>query len=96
MIVTRPAVSVGGAAVTLAAVPAGPCTVVISNAGTAALYVGAVPAGGAGTVTTSSGTPVPASGMMTLPGYPGSSPCTLWGITASGTTTAGVFISTGS
>lgn len=90
MIVTHPAVTVGGAAVTLAAVPAGPCTVVITNAGTATLYVGA------GTVTAVTGTPVPPSGVVPLPGYAGSSPVTLWGITASGTTTAGVLVSTGS
>jgi hypothetical protein len=93
VIQTRPAVSVAGAAVTLGAVPPGPCTVVVTNAGTATLYVGAVPAGGAGTVLTTSGTPVPASGVVTLPGYPGSSPVTLWGITSGGTVSAGVIIS---
>lgn len=93
MIETRPAVSVAGAAVTLATVPAGPCTVVVTNTGSTTLFVGAVPAGGAGTVTTSSGTPVPASGVVPLTAYPGSSPCTLWGITSGGTVTAGVFIS---
>jgi hypothetical protein len=91
VIVTRPGVSVAGAAVTLGAVPAGPCTVVITNAGATTLFVGAAPGGG--TVTTTSGTPVPASGVVALPGYPGSSPVTLWGITSGGTVTAGVFIS---
>jgi hypothetical protein len=91
VIVTRPAVSVAGAAVTLGTVPAGPCTVVITNAGTATLYVGADPAGGS--VLTTTGTPVPASGVVTLPGYPGSSPVTLWGITSGGTVPAGVIIS---
>ncbi len=92
MIVTRAGVSVAGAAVTLGTVPPGPCTVVITNAGATTLFVGADTAAG-GSVTTTTGTPVPASGVVTLPGYPGSSPCTLWGITAGGTVTAGVFIS---
>jgi hypothetical protein len=93
VIQSRPPVTVAGAAVTLGAVPAGPCTVVVTNAGTATLFVGAVPAGAAGTVLSTTGTPVPASGVVTLPGYPGSSPCTLWGVCASGSVTAGVFIS---
>lgn len=91
MIVTKPGVSVAGAAVTLGTVPPGPCTVVITNAGATTLFVGADPAGGS--VLTTTGAPVPASGVVTLPGYPGSSPVTLWGITSGGTVTAGVFIS---
>lgn len=91
MISTRAGVSVAGAAVTLATVPPGPCTVVITNAGAVTLFVGADPA--AGSVTTATGAPVPASGVVTLPGYPSSSPVTLWGITGGGTVTAGVFIS---
>ena len=93
MIVTHPAVSVAGSAVTLAVIPAGPCGVVITNAGASTLFVGAGPAGG--TVSTSTGTPVPASGVVPLAGYPGSSPVSLYGITGGGTVTAGVFVSTG-
>lgn len=89
MIITHPSVQVAGAAVALAAVPPGPCTAVIVNAGASVLFVGA------GTVTAATGTPVPASGVVNLPGYPGSSATTLYGITAGGTVTAGVFVSTG-
>ena len=94
MIITHPGVSVAGSAVTLGVVPAGPCTAVITNAGATTLFVGAGPASG-GTVSTTSGVPVPASGVVPLPGYPGSSSVTLYGITSGGTVTAGVFISTG-
>lgn len=93
MIETRPAVSVAGSAVSLGMVPPGPCTVVITNAGATTLFVGAGPSGG--TVSTSTGTPIPASAVVPLPGYPGSSAVSLYGITAGGTVTAGVFISTG-
>jgi len=90
MIVTSQA-SVAGSAVSLGRVPAGPCTVVITNGGGSALFVGA-----GTTVTVTSGAPVPASAVVPLPGFPSSSPVQLWGITSGGTVTAGLFISTAS
>ena len=84
-------VSVAGSAVVLAAIPPGPSSVVITNAGTVPLYVGA------GTsASTSSGAPVPGPGVVPLAGFATSSGTKLWGITSGGTVTAGVFISTGS
>lgn len=90
MIVTRQ-FTVTGTVTTMGLVPAGPCSVVVTNAGAVTMFVGA----GTG-VTTSSGAPVPASGVVPLPGFPSSSPVNLWGITTGGTVTAGVFISNGS
>ena len=51
--------SVAGSAVTLATIPPGPSSIVITNAGAATLYVGS---GTAATV--ASGAPVPASGVV--------------------------------
>ena len=83
-------VSVAGSAVTLATIPPGPSSIVITNAGAATLYVGS---GTAATV--ASGAPVPASGVVGFAQYSSSSGTKLWGITGGGTVTAGVFISTG-
>lgn len=83
--------TINGTVATMGLVPAGPCSVTITNSGAVALFVGA----GTG-VTTSSGAPVPAGGVVPLPGFPTSSAVNLWGITAGGTVTAGVFISNGS
>lgn len=83
--------TINGTVATMGRVPPGPCSVTITNSGAVALFVGA----GTG-VTTSTGAPVPGPGVVTLPGFPGSSGVNLWGITSGGTVTAGVFISNGS
>ena len=84
-------VTVGGTAVALGTVPPGPCSVVITNAGTTTLFVGAGTAASVG-----SGAPVPGPGVVNLGQFSSSSATKLWGITSTGSVTAGLFISTGS
>ena len=88
MIVTSQ-VTVAGTAVTIGTVPAGASSVVITNAGAATLFVGA----GGTAVTAANGAPLPASGVIPLPGFPSSASVKLWGLTSGGTVTAGLFIS---
>jgi hypothetical protein len=72
-------VTAGTASSLLCRVPAGPCHVVLSNAGTAAAFVGF------GTVVTSSnGFPVPSGQVAPFPGFPGGAGQQLSVVTSSG------------
>jgi hypothetical protein len=86
--------AVGGAAKALFAVPPGPCTILLANAGTAATaYVGL----GTG-LSASNGFPVP-SGLVppvAFPGYAGASGGTLYGLSGSGTTSVAWIVSSAS
>ena len=73
-------VSVAGSAVTLAAIPPGRCSVVITNAGGVTLYVGAgTSAPGTAPSLTGNGAPVPAGAVVSLAQFSSSSPAELWG-----------------
>ena len=84
--------AVGGAAKALFAVPPGPCTILLANAGTAATaYVGL----GTG-LSASNGFPVP-SGLVppvTIPGYQGSQGGPLYAVAGAGTAVLAWVIST--
>lgn len=80
--ITNGQASAGTAAARLCPVPAGPCTILLANAGTAALvYVGM------GTnVATTNGFPVSSGAVspVVIPVYPGSAGGALYAVTASG------------
>jgi hypothetical protein len=88
--VTTAQVAAGGTATTLCRIPAGPCSVVISNGGTAIAYIGAVTSG---TVTTGNGYALASGQVLTFNGYPGSAGAVLQVVTTVGAATLGVVIS---
>lgn len=83
--------AVAESAVPIATVPPGVVSVIISNTGANAVTIGT-----SSTVTTTSGFPLPAGATVTVPGYPGSTGVTLYGIAATGTNNVGVILSTAS
>jgi hypothetical protein len=98
MAVTASGVAVGTSAAPLAAVPPGPCQVVVSftsSTAGAVMYVGTRPAGAPSpSVTTSDGFPVPAGAQpVTVVNMAGSPPAQLDAV-GSAAGTAGVLIST--
>lgn len=93
MIQISPPVAVTTSSALVVTVPPGPVTVVLSNTGsTNVIYVGTttnVTASGGNT-----GFPLPAGATITLPGFPGSQPTTLYAIAAATGNTLGVIMST--
>jgi hypothetical protein len=80
--------AVGTAATEIASVPAGPCTVILSNVSGETVYVGG------SAVSAARGFPVP-SGVtpVVIPGYPSSAATQLWAVGGTAAT-IGVIIST--
>jgi hypothetical protein len=80
--------AVGTAATKIAAVPAGPCTVIISNTSGGPVYLGGT------AVSAADGFPVPSGqSPFAIPGYLSSSATQLWA-SAGSAVTIGVIIST--
>ena len=93
MLITGQATA-GTAPSVLCTVPAGPCTVLISNAGTASpVWIGAGTA-----VTAGNGFPVPSGAVspVTFPGYPASPATPLSVVCSSGSASVGFLISSAS
>lgn len=78
----------GTASALLCHVPAGPCQVVLSNAGIAAAFVGFGTA-----VTASNGLPVPSGQVAPLHGYPGGTGQQLSVATSAGSASVGWLVS---
>jgi hypothetical protein len=80
--------AVGTAASILTTVPAGPCTVILSNVSGQTVYVGGT------AVSSSRGFPIPSgSPPVAIPGYPGSRASQLYAVAGSAVT-LGVIVST--
>jgi hypothetical protein len=94
VIVTGQGTAVAGSATYLTTLPAGPCCLLLSNAGTASpVYIGQ--SGGTAGTTTGNGFPVPAGQVpVAIPGYLGAGPARLYAITASGQASIGWLLST--
>jgi hypothetical protein len=84
-------VTAGTASALLCHVPAGPCQVVLSNAGTVAAFVGFGTA-----VTSSNGFPVPSGQVAPFPGFPGGAGQQLAVVTAAGSAPVGWLVSSAS
>ena len=91
-IVTGQVATATSAAVPVCTIPPGACTVVLTNANSTAANT--VWIGTATGVTAANGSPVPASGSVTIHGYPGSAGATIYAIAGASTPVIGYVIST--